>query len=201
MSDELKAREMLAAKLDARGYMFAARSIRAGAHGDELIHASVALAAIVEALRGASGGGAETGGYVMAFYELAGLLNIGARAQSPGQVWRNEMMPKILAALNPQPTPAAATVGAVDEYTPEALASHAIDFLDRKADGWIVETGVARMVQAAASVFEKSAPLDVLHRFNETLEALMHQAFVEGAFRAWSEIEQERTLTTERQPR
>jgi hypothetical protein len=38
-------------------------------------------------------------GYQMAFYELAGLLNIGARAQAPMHVWRNEMMPRVLAAV------------------------------------------------------------------------------------------------------
>lgn len=38
-------------------------------------------------------------GYQLAFYELAGLMGIGARSASPGHVWRSEMLPKIAAAL------------------------------------------------------------------------------------------------------
>lgn len=42
-------------------------------------------------------------GYVMAFYELAKLMGIGARTESPGQVWRKEMLPRLAAALAKPP--------------------------------------------------------------------------------------------------
>lgn len=41
-------------------------------------------------------------GYVHAFYEIAAMLGIGARAKSPASVWQDEIKPKLqaLAALD-----------------------------------------------------------------------------------------------------
>lgn len=38
-------------------------------------------------------------GYATAFYELAKLMGVGASPYSPEQVWRNEMLPRLRAAL------------------------------------------------------------------------------------------------------
>jgi hypothetical protein len=42
---------------------------------------------------------ASTDGYRDAFYDIAKLLNIGARADSPANVWRKEMLPKLQALV------------------------------------------------------------------------------------------------------
>jgi hypothetical protein len=55
----------------------------------------------------ASEAGPLNNGYVLAFYEIAKLLGIGARACSPKECWEREMRPKLLKAL--QPGPAACT--------------------------------------------------------------------------------------------
>jgi hypothetical protein len=39
-------------------------------------------------------------GYATAFYEIAAMLGIGAQSRSPGNVWANEMRPRLLAALH-----------------------------------------------------------------------------------------------------
>ena len=39
------------------------------------------------------------GSYEAAFYDVAKLLDIGARSKSPADVWRNEMLPKLKARL------------------------------------------------------------------------------------------------------
>lgn len=39
-------------------------------------------------------------GYSDAFYELAKLMGIGARAQSPKVVWEREMLPRLILALS-----------------------------------------------------------------------------------------------------
>lgn len=41
-------------------------------------------------------------GYVTAFYELAGMMDIGARPRSPEQVWEREMKPRLVEALSGQ---------------------------------------------------------------------------------------------------
>lgn len=77
------------------------------------------------------------------------------------------------------------------QYTDEALAAVAIDFLDAKADAWMAETGQS-MLNAIASVFEKHASQELMDRFREQMGAIGHMCFVEGALRAWSEISAER---------
>jgi hypothetical protein len=44
--------------------------------------------------------GTDTAGYVAAFYEIADMLGIGARADSPANVWANEMKPALLQRLS-----------------------------------------------------------------------------------------------------
>lgn len=70
----------------------------------------------------------EDAGYQMAFYELAKLMDIGARAESPGQVWRKEMLPRLIAALATRPDPANTLRRALEEIeagrwipTPQAI--------------------------------------------------------------------------------
>jgi len=41
-------------------------------------------------------------GYVTAFYELADIMDIGARPRSPEQVWEREMKPRLVEALSGQ---------------------------------------------------------------------------------------------------
>jgi len=84
------------------------------------------------------------------------------------------------------------------EYTDEALAAVAIDFLEAKATAWMEETKIQGMFNAVASVFEQWAPQDVMDRFREKLGAIGHLCFVEGAMRAWSEISAERGEVGER---
>ncbi len=47
-----------------------------------------------------SAGSSDTG-YVDAFYDLAKMMDIGARAKSPDEVWRTEMRPRLAALLAP----------------------------------------------------------------------------------------------------
>lgn len=49
-------------------------------------------------------------GYSMAFYELAKLMGIGARAAAPGHVWRSEMLPRLIRALAADPVSYADTL-------------------------------------------------------------------------------------------
>jgi len=39
-------------------------------------------------------------GYAAAFYDIAKMLDIGARADSPANVWAKEMRPRIVSALD-----------------------------------------------------------------------------------------------------
>lgn len=63
--------------------------------------------AALAASRPAANGGSDVAGYQLAFYELAKIMGIGARPVAPGQVWRNEMLPRLLEAFaTPAPPPA-----------------------------------------------------------------------------------------------
>jgi len=42
-------------------------------------------------------------GYVDAFYELAMMLNVGARNSTPEHVWRTEILPKLQALIGAKP--------------------------------------------------------------------------------------------------
>lgn len=43
-------------------------------------------------------------GYQLAFYELAKIMDIGARPHAPGHVWRQEMLPRLLRAFPATPS-------------------------------------------------------------------------------------------------
>lgn len=105
-------------------------------------------------------------------------------------------------APSPAPVPDAGKGGGevAAAYTDDALAAVHIDFLDAKADGWMEETSVRNMFNAIASVFEKWASQDIMDRFREKLYTIGHQCFVEGAFRAWTEISDERKAATAEAP-
>jgi len=120
MSDELKAREMLAAVFDQHGATLVAKRIRAADPDNEpTISASNAIAAIVEALRGASGGGA---GEVDQRLRLAALKVVDDYPVAAGTAkgvsgYREGGYGSILAlrsALNPKPAPAIGKGGAVE---------------------------------------------------------------------------------------
>lgn len=55
------------------------------------------------------------------------------------------------------------------------------DQIDAVADKWAASVGVARMMNAVASVFEKHASQEIMDRFRAKLNDLMHLSFVEGA--------------------
>lgn len=74
------------------------------------------------------------------------------------------------------------------EYSEDARTSMDLDFLDAKADGWMVETGTQQMLDAISSAFFASAPPQFHDRFRQQLATIAHQCFVEGAFRAWDDI-------------
>jgi hypothetical protein len=74
------------------------------------------------------------------------------------------------------------------DYSEQALADRSIGFLEARADEWMADTGVQRMFNAIASVFEKHAPQEIMDRFREQLGAIGHQCHVEGALRVWEEI-------------
>ncbi len=44
-------------------------------------------------------------GFLEVFYEIAGIIKLGARAASPREVWEREMRPKLLAAFAPDSEP------------------------------------------------------------------------------------------------
>lgn len=50
----------------------------------------------------------QQGGYVTAFYEIAKMLGIGARVNSPAEVWEREMKPLLQRLVDTTPPPAAA---------------------------------------------------------------------------------------------
>jgi hypothetical protein len=93
-----------------------------------------------------------------------------------------------------QPEPNPSDVGWAC-YNEQALADYNIDFLEERADVWMEDSGVQRMFNAVASVFEKYAPQEIMDRFREQLGIIGRQCHVEGALRAWEEIAaQQRTL-------
>jgi hypothetical protein len=79
----------------------------------------------------------------------------------------------------------------ITDYSEQALADCQIDFLEARADEWMAETGVRRMFNAIASVFEKYAPQEIMDRFREKLGVIGRQCHVEGALRVWEEIAQQ----------
>lgn len=75
-------------------------------------------------------------GYASAFYEVAKLLDIGARADSPANVWRREMLPRLKALLDKPAVVHAAVEEIADErrrqvdiegWTPEHDDKHRFD--------------------------------------------------------------------------
>lgn len=107
----------------------------------------------------------DTSGYQLAFYELAKLMGIGARPHSPGQVWRNEMLPRLIALLAAAPAfpePASNEAlgrGGVDE---EMLG--ALEGLIRYADAVRMTAGMgsnqlARLNEAKAIVAARKGPV------------------------------------------
>ena len=77
---------------------------------------------------------------------------------------------------------------AAADYSEQALVDRQIDFLEARADEWMQETGVQRMFNAIASVFEGQAPQEIMDRFREKLGVIGRQCHVEGALRVWEEI-------------
>lgn len=98
-----RARELLAAEFEADRYEDAAHRIRA----NKLLHPAdkAALRAIIRALALQQMGGGvreRNKGYRDAFYELATLMGIGGRIDTPKAVWEREMLPRLRVALASQ---------------------------------------------------------------------------------------------------
>lgn len=74
------------------------------------------------------------------------------------------------------------------EYTDDQRAKCDLDFLDRKADLWMEETGVQRMLDAISSAFHAGTNQELSGRFRVQIATIAHQCFVEGAMRAWNDI-------------
>lgn len=55
-----------------------------------------------------------------------------------------------------------------------------MDDFDRVGEQWIALNSIQRMFRALASVFQKTAGPGIMDRFNSSMNAIAHQAFVEG---------------------
>ena len=66
-----------------------------------------------------------------------------------------------------------------DEWT-QLVDSTPLDQFDKLGDYWVARHCIVRMTNAIASVFSKWANEDIMSRFREKLQAVIHQAFVEG---------------------
>lgn len=75
-----------------------------------------------------------------------------------------------------------------DEYQAQQLADGHIDFLEEKADFWMEQIGVRRMLHAIGSAFAAAAPPEHCERFNASMASIARQCFVEGALRSWEDI-------------
>lgn len=109
--------------------------------GNPDIPAHAAIAAIAEALSIAhSARRPADDGYATAFYEIATMLDIGAQAASPADVWRDQMRPK-LEALTKNPSDAVRPPDeTLDGFLPESVRSEKRCGIQRSAwlTGWYV---------------------------------------------------------------
>lgn len=80
---------------------------------------------------------------------------------------------------------------AVAEPKHSAAVEPSLDFLQAKADEWMADAQVAEMFDSIAAVFSEYATGPQMEKFREQLHALAHLCFVEGAYRAWTEIQDE----------
>jgi len=96
---------------------------------------------------------------------------------------------------NPERARSDETGRAAPVYTDDPAANAMMDFLDERADAWMLETHIVSATHAMCAPFAKYASHDILERFRKMLEAQLHLCFVEGGFRSWEEIStQQRAL-------
>lgn len=74
------------------------------------------------------------------------------------------------------------------EYSESARVARQFDFLDHKADEWMKDTGVQRMLDAISAAFYAGTSAELANRFRQQIATVAHQCFVEGALRAWDDI-------------
>jgi hypothetical protein len=122
--DSITAAKALVSRLCENGHIRMSVPVDFARDEDMLICALIDVAekSLLTPTPAASGAAPAEDGYTKAFYEIASVLGIGARADTPENVFRNEMLPRIVALACREASPATLTDDA--EHTARTSASY-----------------------------------------------------------------------------